>query len=165
MSGQAVELRLRVRRFRCRKSACAKKTCAEPLADLVGPTARRTMRLAVLWSVFAIQSGGEPGARLWHVIKNWRETLERVVSRLSPGLEHRLHTPSPPFKRRKKPRTAHEQAMSDASRELRLTRYEQVLECYQQGLPIAQSAKHVNLCRATVHKYLAADRFPDRSTR
>jgi transposase len=64
MSGQAIELRLRVRRSRCRNSACSKKTFAEPLANLVGPTFRRTMRLTVLWSVFAIQSRGEPGARL-----------------------------------------------------------------------------------------------------
>lgn len=62
--GQTVQLRLRVRRFRCLDAQCAKKTFAEPLAGLIGPTARRTHRLTLLWSVFAIHSGGEPGARL-----------------------------------------------------------------------------------------------------
>ena len=54
ISGQAVQLRLRVRRFRCLNSACSKQTFAEPLPDLVGRTSRRTLRLTLLWSVFAI---------------------------------------------------------------------------------------------------------------
>lgn len=233
ISGQTVQLRLQVRRFRCLNPACLKQTFAEPLPDLVGHTSRRTYRLTLLWSVFAIHSGGEPGARLlkavgttvspdtllrlakthpteevivpeilavddfafrrgfkygtlliawqrhrpvdllpdrtaetlarwlrahpgvkwvsrdrsreyargtsegapdvqqvmdrWHVIKNWREALERLVSRLYSRLEQRLATPSTPFQKRKKPRSIHEQALSDASREQRLSRYEEVL--------------------------------------
>lgn len=209
ISGQAVQLRLRVRRFRCLNPACSKQTFAEPLPDLVGPAARRTLRLTLLWSVFAIHSGGEAGARLlgavgttvspdtllrlakagsvqdgpvpsilgvddfalrrglkygtllidwqrhcpvdvlpdrtaetfakwlrahpgvkwisrdrsgeyargaqlgspsaqqvmdrWHVIKNWREALERVVSRLSPRLKERGDQPgSTPFRQQQK---------------------------------------------------------------
>lgn len=249
ISGQAVQLRLRVRRFRCLNKACSKQTFAEPLPDLVGSTERRALRLTLLWSVFAIHSGGEPGARLqgavgttvspdtllrlakthateevvvpeilalddfalrrglkygtllidwqrhrpvdllpdrtadtlarwlrahpgvkwvsrdrsgeyargtsegapgagqvmdrWHVIKNWREALERLVSRLYSRLEQRLDTPSTPFKRRKKPRSVHEQAASDASRAWRLARYEEVLSGFQQGLLITQIAKQV----------------------
>jgi transposase len=267
-SGQSVQLRLRVRRFRCPNAQCPQKTFAERLPDLVVPTARRTNRLTILFHVFAIHSGGEPGARLlkavgtkvspdtllrlakagntqevtapailgvddfafrrglnygtllidwerhrvidllpdrtaetfatwlrahpgvkwisrdrsgeyargaqlgapsaqqimdrWHAIKNLREALERVVSRLSPRLSLReQHLSSTPFPRRKKARTTHEQAISDASRELRLARYEQVLECYQQGLPIAQIAKQMHLARATVYKYLAAESLED----
>lgn len=272
ISGQTVQLQLRVRRFRCLTAQCAKKTFAESLPDLIVSTARRTIRLTVLWGVFAIHSGGELGARLlkavgtkvspdtllrlakasvikeaavpsilgvddfafrrgltygtllidwerhcpvdllpdrtaetfatwlrahpgvqwisrdrsgeyargaqlgapsaqqvmdrWHVLKNWREALERVMSRVYPRLEQRLHhTESTPFPKRKKARTSHEQAVSDAARSLRLTRYEQVLECYRQGLPIAQIAKQVHLCRATVYKYLAAESFPERAPR
>jgi transposase len=62
--GQAVQLRLQVRCFRCLNPSCPKQTFAEPLAALVGTAARRTQRLTHLWSVFAIYSGGEPGARL-----------------------------------------------------------------------------------------------------
>jgi transposase IS204/IS1001/IS1096/IS1165 family protein len=64
VSGQAVQLRLRVRRFRCLNTQCSKQTFAEPLPDLITPIVRRTNRLTALLGVYAIQSGGEPGARL-----------------------------------------------------------------------------------------------------
>ena len=69
---------------------------------------------------------------------------------------------STPFPRRKKPRMLCEQAIADASRELRLAQYEEVLACYQQGLPMAQIAKHLHLSRATIYTYLAAEHFPER---
>jgi transposase len=62
--GRTVQLHLRVRRFRCGNAQCVRQTFAEPLPDLIGPTARRTHRLTILWQAFAIHSGGEPGARL-----------------------------------------------------------------------------------------------------
>jgi transposase len=227
VSGQAVQLRLRVRRFRCLNTQCSKQTFAEPLPDLITPIVRRTNRLTALLGVYAIESGGEPGARLlkaggtkvspdtllrlakagatqrlvipeilgvddfafrrglsygtllidwqhhrpvdllpdrtaetfanwlrahpgvkwisrdrsgeygrsasegapgakqvmdrWHVIKNWREALERVVSRIYPRLKLRLEQMrSTPFPKRKKARTTHEQAVSEASRQRRL---------------------------------------------
>ncbi len=272
VSGQTVQLQLRVRRFRCHNASCSQKTFAEPLPELVVPTARRTIRLTVLFHVFAIHRGGEPGSRLlkavgtkvspdtllrlakadmmqepvvpsilgvddfafrrglkygtllidwerhrpidllpdrtaetfanwlrahpgvkwisrdrsgeyargaqlgapeasqvmdrWHVLKNLREALERVVTRVYPRLHLRQDQQrSTPFPKRKKARTTHEQAASSASRELRLTRYEQVLECYQQGLPIAQIAKQVHLSRGTIYKYLVTESFPERAPR
>lgn len=101
----------------------------------------------------------------WHMIKNWREALERIVSRLYAGLEQRLQQPSTPFKRCKKPRTVHEQAISDVVREQRLAHYEEVLSYYQQGLSIAQIAKQAYVTRTTVYKYLAAESFPERHPR
>src|SRR5258708_5493655 len=102
----------------------------------------------------------------WHVIKNWREALERVLSRVYPRLTERQdQSRSTPFPKRKKPRTLHEYAASAASRERRFARYEQVLECYHQGLPIAQIAQQLHLARGTIYKYLAADSFPERSPR
>lgn len=64
ISGQTVQLRLRVRRFRCLNPACSQHPFAEPLPTLVGSAARRTRRLTLHRSVFAMHSGGEPGARL-----------------------------------------------------------------------------------------------------
>lgn len=59
----------------------------------------------------------------WHVIKNWREALERVMNRVYPRLKQRQESShATPFLKRKKPRTLHEQAVSDASRERRLAR-------------------------------------------
>jgi transposase len=98
----------------------------------------------------------------WHVIKNWREALERVLSRVSPGLSLRQHQlSSTPFPKRQKARTTREQAISDASRELRLASSEQVLEYYRQGQPRAQIAQQAHLARATVYKYLAAESLED----
>lgn len=113
---------------------------------------------------------GSPSAQQvmdrWHVIKIWREALERVVSRVYPRLKQRQdQSRTTPFPKRKKPRTLHEHAASELSRQLRLARYEQVLECYQQGLPIAQIVQHLHLARGTIYKYLAADSFPERSLR
>ena len=85
ISGQTVQLRLRVRRFRCLNTACGKQTFAEQLPDLMGPTSRRTFRLTLLWTVFAIQSGGEPGARL----------LKAVGTTVSPDTLLRLARTSP----------------------------------------------------------------------
>ena len=79
-SGQAIQLRLRVRRFRCLNTLCPKKTFVEPLPDLIAPLARRTNRLTILFRVFAIQSGGEPGARL----------LKAVGTKVSPDTLLRL---------------------------------------------------------------------------
>jgi transposase len=110
---------------------------------------------------------GAPSARQvmdrWHVIKNWCEALERVIHRVYPRLKQRQeYMHATPFPRRKKPRTLREQAISDTSRELRLAQYEEVLACYQQGLPITQIAKQLHLSRATIYKYLAAEHFPER---
>jgi transposase len=48
VSGQGVQLQLRVRRFRCLNAQCPKQTFAEPLPDLIAPIAGRTNRLTVL---------------------------------------------------------------------------------------------------------------------
>lgn len=102
----------------------------------------------------------------WHTIKNLREALERVVSRVYPRLELRQeHLSSTPYPKRKKARTIHEQAASSASRQRRLARYEEVLACYQQGIPITQIAKQLHLARGTIYTYLAADGFPERASR
>ena len=84
ISGQVAQLQLRVRRFRCLNPQCPKKTFAELLPDLVGPTARRTKRLTILWSVFAMASGGEPGARLLKAVgtKVSPDTLLRLAKAL-----------------------------------------------------------------------------------
>ena len=101
-------------------------------------------------------SEGAPHAKQvmdrWHTIKNLREALERVVSRVYPRLELRQeHLSSTPLPKRKKARILHEQAASEASRQRRLVRYEEVLECYQQGMPITQIAKQLYLARGTIY--------------
>jgi transposase len=41
---------------------------AQKRERIIAPAARRTNRLTLLWHVFALQSGGEPGARLLKAI-------------------------------------------------------------------------------------------------
>ena len=84
VSGQAVQLQLRVRRFRCLNPQCSQKTFAERLPDLVVPTARRTIRLTALLGVYAMESGGEPGARLLEAggtkVHGWEILRMRVLA-------------------------------------------------------------------------------------
>ncbi len=62
--GQAVRLRLRVRRFYCHGADCRRRTFAELLPALLQPRARRTRRLARAQSRIGLALGGEAGARL-----------------------------------------------------------------------------------------------------
>jgi hypothetical protein len=53
-----------VRRFYCRNAACTRRTFAERLPELLGPDARRTLRLAEAQGRVGVALGGEGGARL-----------------------------------------------------------------------------------------------------
>lgn len=86
----------------------------------------RSLRGVCPWRTTCAPSAQQVMDR-WHVIKNWRETLERVMNRVYARLQPWQDQSRPtPFPKRKKPRTLHEQAVSDASRERRHTRYEEV---------------------------------------
>src|SRR3954454_15040051 len=56
--GRAVRVELRVRRFYCRNPACARRTFAERLPELLGPRARRTLRLAEAQGRIGVGLGG-----------------------------------------------------------------------------------------------------------
>ncbi|NEU15182.1 ISL3 family transposase, partial [Methylobacterium sp. BTF04] len=62
--GEAVTLRLKVRRFYCHHRACRRRTFVEPLPRLLPPRARRTGRLAGAQARVGLALGGEAGARL-----------------------------------------------------------------------------------------------------
>src|SRR5947209_19510117 len=62
--GQAVRLRLSVRRFCCRNPACPRQTFAEPVPGLLNRRARRTQRLASAQAQVGLALGGEAAARL-----------------------------------------------------------------------------------------------------
>lgn len=64
ISGQAVRLSLRVRRFRCRNQACQNRTFVEPLPEVVARSARQTKRLRATLKLFAIALSGQAGERL-----------------------------------------------------------------------------------------------------
>jgi transposase len=64
VSGQAVRLSLRVRRFRCQNQACHKRTFVEPLPEIVARSARQTKRLRATLKLFAVALSGRAGERL-----------------------------------------------------------------------------------------------------
>lgn len=58
VSGQAVRLSLRVRRFRCQNQACHQRTFVEPLPEVVARSARQTKRLRATLKLFAVALSG-----------------------------------------------------------------------------------------------------------
>jgi transposase len=64
ISGQAVRLNLRVRRFRCQNQACQKQTFVEPLPEVVARSSRQTNRLRTVFKLFATALSGRAGERL-----------------------------------------------------------------------------------------------------
>src|SRR6266567_767931 len=64
VSGQPVQLILRVRRFRCQNRWCAQQTFVERLPEDVPFYARRTTRLLTLHTLVASALGGQTGERL-----------------------------------------------------------------------------------------------------
>src|SRR5215210_1273889 len=78
--GQAVRLRLRVRKFYCRRLPCARRVFTERLPHIVAPYARRTARLESVLRILAFALGGEPGARI----------VERLAMAASPATLLRL---------------------------------------------------------------------------
>lgn len=64
ISGQAVRLSLRVRRFRCQNQACPKRTFVESLPEVAARSARQTERLRATLKLFAVALSGQAGERL-----------------------------------------------------------------------------------------------------
>src|SRR5438874_1676360 len=64
VSGQTVQLRLRVRRFRCQHQQCQQQTFAERFPDTLAVHAQRTRRLITTLTLFALVLSGRAGERL-----------------------------------------------------------------------------------------------------
>ncbi|MBA2682721.1 MAG: transposase family protein [Ktedonobacteraceae bacterium] len=62
--GCAVRLQLHVRCFFCSNQECARQIFTERLPTVVAPYARRTMRLADVFTIIGFAIGGEAGKRL-----------------------------------------------------------------------------------------------------
>ena len=109
----------------------------------------------------------------WHVLKNHREALERMLNRLHAELSALPEpaptppaTPSHPLPcrpRRLRALSAREQAAQAAARARRLQRYQQVQALVAQGRPILQIAQQLQMSRATATAFAAAPVFPERA--
>lgn len=108
----------------------------------------------------------------WHVLKNHREALERMLSRLHAELAHLPElpavggsppAPTPSLLRALRLPSVREQAVRQAARARRVARYHQVQTLHQQGVPLLQIASRLRMSRATVRKFAAAAVFPERA--
>lgn len=112
-------------------------------------------------------SDGAPEARQivdrWHLLKNWREALERVLGRVDGQLKQRQRDEGVIIRPRyKKTRSNSEVAASQASRTRRLARYEEVIALWQQGTSSSAIARQLHLSPTTVSKFVHAGSFPER---
>jgi transposase len=100
----------------------------------------------------------------WHVLKNLREALERMLNRFQ---EHLAQGPSASEQQgsaqRRQKRTRSEAALSVGARLRWLACHEQVVALYQQGESIIGIARHLHLSRQTVRRFVQAGRFPERA--
>ena len=103
----------------------------------------------------------------WHLIKNLREAVERVLERNHGALSTvRLpsatenepstceHTPQP--------RAAKERAAGEAARRKRLRSYKKVKKLHEQGMNMLSICRALGMSREAVRRYVHADSFPER---
>jgi transposase len=104
----------------------------------------------------------------WHLLKNLREALERLLSRLRTELEHLpLPANAPPPTAVPRPaldsQKPSRQVALQANRERRYARYQAVRALLEQGVPQLQIAHQLGMARRTVRTFAQADTFPERA--
>ncbi|MFC1879062.1 ISL3 family transposase, partial [Chloroflexota bacterium] len=105
----------------------------------------------------------------WHLLKNLREALERMLNRLHADL--RLlpcteHTPEASITAgRLRVPAGRELELQQAKRDRRFELYQRVKALYNEGTPILQIAKRLGMSRPTVRNFAYAQEFPERVKR
>ena len=107
----------------------------------------------------------------WHILKNHREALERMLNRLhadlaqlpEPTRDGSAPSPPPTSVRPLRLPSLREQAARQAARDRRVARYQQVQTLSQQGVSMVQIAARLGMGRATVRKFVEAAVFPERA--
>jgi transposase len=109
----------------------------------------------------------------WHLLKNLRESLERVVNRYQgrvrdaaratisltdsspePAQGPDLNRPSTKYQERQQQRRAR-----------RLARFDQVRDLHQRGVSLRTIAHQLGMHRGTVRRFVRAETFPERASR
>ncbi len=103
----------------------------------------------------------------WHLIRNLRDVLERLLGRLHARLQHvpdaaPLGSDLSIYDQATR-RSSMQRAAQQGKRARRYARYEQVKALHAQGHAILQIAKHLKMSRVTVRRYLASAQFPERA--
>lgn len=109
----------------------------------------------------------------WHVLKNHRKALERLLNRLHSTLvqlplasltEQASYAQTTTDVAPLRLPSAQDQLARRAARSRRVARYEEVQTLIQQGVPLLQVATRLGLARATVRRFAQAAVFPERAT-
>lgn len=95
----------------------------------------------------------------WHVLKNLREAIERLLSHTPQPEETKGDAGQPSSPRHK--RTSGERVRSAGSRARRLALYEQVNDLYQHGGTILGIARQLQIGAQTVRKCVRSPQFPE----
>jgi transposase len=95
----------------------------------------------------------------WHVLKNLREAIERLLSH-TPRPEETKGEAGRPCSPRQK-RTSGERVRSAGSRTRRLALYQQVNALYQHGGTILGIARQLQIGAQTVRKFVRSPQFPE----
>jgi transposase len=105
----------------------------------------------------------------WHLVRNLREALERLLDRLHHRLAAMLtasQTPTalmPSSHARSLRRSTTDQHARQERRARRFSRYQEVRALHAQGISKRQIARQLQMSRATVIRYLRTDAFPERA--
>jgi transposase len=103
----------------------------------------------------------------WHLLKNLRETAERVLEH-NHGVLANVRLPSstdqdpsaPEYT--PEPRAEKERKASEAARRKRLANYKKVKKLYEQGMNMLSICRLLGMSREAVRRYVHADSFPER---
>jgi transposase len=116
---------------------------------------------------------GAPGVQQvldrWHLIRNLREALERLLDRLHQRLAAMLtvNQPATPpmvsIEARSLRRSTTDQIARQERRARRVARYQEVQALHAQGVSKRHIARQLHMSRTTVIRYLRTDAFPERA--
>lgn len=101
----------------------------------------------------------------WHLLHNLRQVLDRFFTASHARLKAAARQTGvrvPPLRSIPQRRSRGERAASEAARERRLARFEEVRRLHRdEGLKIHPSARRLRMSPTTVRKYLSAEAFPE----
>lgn len=107
----------------------------------------------------------------WHLLKNLREAVERLLNRFRdrlkklPAVDPLVASDSTVLAGRLRLPSSTEQALRAAKRQRRYELYLEIHKLHQEHLNIKAIAQKVSVSRTTVYKFLAAPSFPEQATR
>jgi transposase len=107
----------------------------------------------------------------WHLLKNLREAVERLLNRFRdrlkklPAVDPLVANDSTVLAGRLRLPSSTEQALRAAKRQCRYELYLEIHKLHQEHLNIKAIAQKVSVSRTTVYKFLAAPSFPEQATR